>query len=43
VDAMRLGATAVLVNSAILTSADPVKMADAFKVALKKGQWRGVA
>lgn len=42
-EAIRLGATAVLVNSAILKSADPVKTAHVFKETLMAGEWRGVA
>ena len=43
VDAIRLGATAVLVNSAIITSADPVKTATAFKAALTENAARPLA
>jgi thiazole synthase len=35
---MELGADAVLVNTAIATAADPVKMADAFKLAVVAGR-----
>ena len=43
VDAIRLGATAVLVNSAIITSADPVKTATGFKAALTENVVRPLA
>ena len=37
-DAMEMGADAVLVNTAIATAADPVKMAKAFKLAVEAGR-----
>jgi thiazole synthase len=37
-DAMEIGADAVLVNTAIATSADPVEMARAFKLAVEAGR-----
>jgi thiazole synthase len=37
-EAMEMGAEAVLVNTAIATSADPVKMAEAFSLAVKAGR-----
>ncbi|WP_366924443.1 thiazole synthase [Metallumcola ferriviriculae] len=37
-EAMEMGASAVLVNTAIATSADPVKMAQAFSLAVKAGR-----
>lgn len=37
-DAMEMGADAVLVNTAIATAADPVKMAAAFKQAVEAGR-----
>lgn len=37
-DAMEMGADAVLVNTAIATATDPVKMANAFKLAVKAGR-----
>jgi len=36
--AMEIGADAVLVNTAIAVSPDPVKMAEAFKIAVKAGR-----
>ena len=35
---MEMGADAVLVNTAIATAADPVQMAEAFKLAVKAGR-----
>jgi len=37
-DAMEMGADAVLVNTAIATAADPVAMAEAFKLAVEAGR-----
>lgn len=37
-DAMEIGADAVLINTAIATAADPVKMATAFKLAVEAGR-----
>jgi len=37
-EAMELGAAAVLVNTAIATAGDPVKMAEAFSLAVKAGR-----
>jgi thiazole synthase len=37
-DAMEMGADAVLVNTAIATAAEPVKMAEAFKLAVTAGR-----
>jgi len=37
-DAMEMGADAVLVNTAIATADDPVKMAEAFKLAVQAGR-----
>ncbi len=37
-DAMEMGADAVLVNTAIATAADPVKMAEAFRLAVRAGR-----
>lgn len=37
-DAMEIGADAVLVNTAIATAAEPVKMAEAFKLAVRAGR-----
>lgn len=37
-DAMEMGADAVLVNTAIATAADPIKMAKAFKLAVEAGR-----
>jgi thiazole synthase len=37
-DAMEMGADAVLVNTAIATAADPVEMAEAFKLAVEAGR-----
>lgn len=37
-EAMELGASAVLVNTAIAVAADPVKMAEAFKAAVEAGR-----
>ena len=37
-DAMEIGADAVLVNTAIATAADPVRMAEAFKLAVEAGR-----
>ena len=37
-DAMEMGADAVLVNTAIATAADPVEMAEAFKLAVRAGR-----
>ncbi len=37
--AMEMGAAAVLVNTAIATSEDPVKMAEAFAMAVKAGRY----
>ncbi len=37
-DAMEIGADAVLVNTAIATAADPVQMAEAFKLAVRAGR-----
>jgi thiazole synthase len=37
-EAMELGADAVLVNTAIATAEDPIKMANAFKLAVKAGR-----
>ena len=37
-DAMEIGADAVLVNTAIATAAEPAKMAEAFKMAVKAGR-----
>jgi thiazole synthase len=35
---MEMGADAVLVNTAIASSSDPVRMAEAFKLAVKSGR-----
>ncbi|MCY6958986.1 thiazole synthase [Clostridium brassicae] len=37
-EAMEMGASAVLVNTAIATAGDPVKMAEAFNLAVKSGR-----
>jgi len=42
-EAMEMGAQAVLVNTAIATSADPVKMAQAFALAIKAGRMAKIA
>ncbi|MDD3364704.1 MAG: thiazole synthase [Syntrophomonas sp.] len=42
-EAMEMGASAVLVNTAIATSADPVKMAQAFALAVKAGRIARIA
>ena len=37
-EAMEIGADAVLVNTAIAVAGDPVKMAEAFKLAVEAGR-----